>query len=116
MHRVAEVRRLDHVVLLVAAQPVLRTESRGDVEPANGAQRVERMLEVRRHGCRMRQQRDAPAFQLTQQFHVAQQAVDSKLDHESPFKENARRSFELDHKTVRVVEIGLLRRMFERPV
>ena len=82
MHRIAEIRRLDHVVLLVAAQPVLRTESRGDVETADGAQCVERMFEIRRHRSRMRQQRNAPAFELALQFHVAQQAVDSELDHE----------------------------------
>ena len=71
MHRIAEIRRLDHVVLLVAAQPVLRAESRGDVESANAAQRIERMLELRGHRGRMREQRDAPALELAQQFHVA---------------------------------------------
>ena len=72
VHRIAKVRRLDHVVLLVAAQPVLRTESRGDVEAANAAQRVERMLEVCRHRGGMREQRDTPALELVQQFDVTQ--------------------------------------------
>ena len=48
------------------------------------AQCVERMFEIRRHRSRMRQQRNAPAFELALQFHVAQQAVDSELDHEWP--------------------------------
>jgi hypothetical protein len=56
----------------------------------------------------MRQQRDAPAFELTLQFHVGQQPVDSELDHE--------RFSELDHKAVCVMEIGFLRGMFECPV
>ena len=113
MHRIAEIRRLDHVVLLVAAQPVLRTECRGDVEPAHAAQRIERMLEIRGHGSRMRQQRHAPAFELAQQFDVAYQAIDAELDHVAVYRT---RSIELDHKAAGVVEIGFLRGMFERPV
>jgi hypothetical protein len=109
VHRVAEVRRLDHVVLLVATQSMLGTESRGDVETPDGAQRVERMFEIRGHGSGMREQRNAPAFELALQFQVAQQAVDSELDHE-------RSLIQLNHKAVCVMEIGFLRGMFECPV
>jgi hypothetical protein len=34
MHRIVKVGRLDHVVLLVAAQTMLWTESRGDLQVA----------------------------------------------------------------------------------
>ena len=71
VHRVAKVRRLGHVVLLVAAQAVLRTEGRGDVEAADDAQRIQRMLELGGHRGRMRQQRHAPAFELALQLDVA---------------------------------------------
>jgi hypothetical protein len=35
----------------------------------------------------MRQQRYAPAFELTLQFQIRQQAVDSELDHELSLSE-----------------------------
>jgi hypothetical protein len=81
MHRIAEIRRLDHVVLLVAAQAVLRTERRGDVQAANRTQCVQRVLEVRGHRSRVRQQGHAPSFELAQQLAVRQQPVDAELDH-----------------------------------
>ena len=71
MDRIAKVLRLDHVVLLVTAQPVLRTERGGDVEPADRAQRIERMLEIGGHRRGMREQRDASAFELLQEFVIA---------------------------------------------
>ena len=57
----------------------------------------------------MRQQRDAASFELPLQFDIAQQAIDSKLDH-------ARASLEGQDETLGMVEIGFLRRMLERPV
>ena len=51
----------DHVVLLVAAQAVLRAEGGADAEVAAGGERVERMGEVRRHRGGMGEQGDAPA-------------------------------------------------------
>ena len=63
VHRIVEVRRLDHVVLLVAAQAMLRTEGGGDLDVAARGQRVERMRQVFRHRSGMRQQGDAPALQ-----------------------------------------------------
>ena len=60
VHRVDVVGRLDHVVLLVAAQPVLRPESCRQPHVAERRQRIERMREIARDGRRMREQRDAP--------------------------------------------------------
>src|SRR5690349_20874332 len=81
MHRVAEIRRLDHVVLLVAAQSVLGPESGGDVEAPDRAQRIERVLEIRSHGSRMGEQRDATTLELALQLQVGQQTVNAELDH-----------------------------------
>jgi hypothetical protein len=69
--RVAKILRLDHVVLLVATQSVLRAEGGGDVEPSDRAQRIERVLEVGGHRRGMREQRDASAFELLQEFVIA---------------------------------------------
>jgi hypothetical protein len=85
MNRVAEIRRLDHVVLFVAAQAVLRTECGGDVQPADRAQRIERMLEVGGHGSRVREQRHAAPLEFLQQLVVAEQAIDAELDQGRPF-------------------------------
>ena len=61
VHRVGKVRRLDHVVLLVAAQAVLRTERRRQFQIGKRGQRVERMHQLARHRGGMREQRDALA-------------------------------------------------------
>ena len=68
VHRVVEGRRLDHVVLLVAAQAVLRAERGRELELAERGQRIERMREIRRHGCGMREHRDAFSAQRTAQL------------------------------------------------
>jgi len=47
VHRVVEVRRLDHVVLLVAAQAVLGAEGGGQLQVALQRERIERVREVR---------------------------------------------------------------------
>jgi hypothetical protein len=78
VHRIVKVRRFDHVVLLVAAQPVLRAESGRQLHAGCG-QRVQRMREIRGHRGRMRQQRDTPAGQGFAQGRVFQQAVESEL-------------------------------------
>jgi hypothetical protein len=59
--RVGIVRRLDHIVLLVAAQPVLGPEGRREPEIVAGGKRVERMGQVRRHRGGMGEQGDPPA-------------------------------------------------------
>ena len=53
MHRIVVVRRLDHVVLLVAAQAVLRTESCADLDVAARDKRIERMRQILRDGSRV---------------------------------------------------------------
>ncbi len=75
MHRVVEVRRLDHVVLLVAAQAVLGAERRGERQIAARGQGIERMREVAGHGGRVSEQRDAPAAQRRAQLAFGQQAI-----------------------------------------
>jgi hypothetical protein len=81
---VAEVRRLDHVVLLVAAQPVLRPESRGDGEPRRRGQRIQRMPPAARarlgHGGRMREQAEPLAFERRAQRRLVEQPVDAEAD------------------------------------
>ena len=61
VHWVDEVGRLHHVVLLVAAQPVLGPEGRGQPDVAERRQGIEGMHEVARHGGGMGEQRHAPA-------------------------------------------------------
>ena len=61
VHRILEIRRFDHVVLLVAAQPVLRAEGGADLHVAAGGERIERMRQVFCDGRGMRKQRDALA-------------------------------------------------------
>ena len=58
--RILEVRRLDHVVLLVAAQAVLRPEGRRDLDIGAARQGVQRMLQAFRDRGWMRQQGDPP--------------------------------------------------------
>ena len=50
------VRRLDHVVLFVAAQAVLRTEGGADLHVAARSQRIQRVRQVSRDRSRMREQ------------------------------------------------------------
>ena len=78
--RIVEVRRLDHVVLLVAAQTVLRPEGRGQPDVAAGGQRVERMGQVRGERGGMGEQGDALALQRGAQRGVGEQPVDAE-DH-----------------------------------
>ena len=43
VYRIVEIRQLDHVVLLVAAQAMLRTERRSDLHVAARGQRIKRV-------------------------------------------------------------------------
>jgi len=69
--RIAFVLGLDHVVLLVALEPVLRTEGARHVD-ARGDQRIERMDKVLGNRSRVRHERDALAFERGTQFRVCQ--------------------------------------------
>ena len=78
-HRIDEVGRLDHVVLLVAAQAVLRAEGRREPQVPERGQRIERMREVGRDRSRMRQQRDAASAQVLAQPGIGTQTVDREF-------------------------------------
>jgi hypothetical protein len=75
MHRVGEVCRLDHVVLLVAAQTMLRPERGGEVDA--GGQRIERMRQILGHRSGMRQQCHAPALERRAQLVFGEKPVDT---------------------------------------
>jgi hypothetical protein len=88
--RVREIRRLDHVVLLVAAQTVLRAECRGQVHVGQRGQGVERVHQVASDGGRMRQQRDTLAAQALAQCTRRQQAIQTELHPALPSSETAK--------------------------
>ena len=77
--RVVEVRALDHVVLLVAAQPVLRAEGGGQLHVAERGQRVQRVGQVCRHRGGMGQQGYAAAGERLAQFRLGEEPIDSEL-------------------------------------
>ena len=79
MHRIVEVRRLHHVVLLVAAHAVLRAERGADPDVAERHQRVERMRQVARDRSRMGEQRDTRAFERRTQGRLFEKAVDAEF-------------------------------------
>jgi len=79
VHRVGEVGRFDHVVLLVPAQPVLRAERRNQLEVPERRERIQRVHQIARHRRRMREQRHAAARERFSQRAVFQQAVNSEL-------------------------------------
>ncbi len=81
MSRIVEIRRFDHVVLLVAAQAVLRAECRGQVEVVECRERVECVLEARSDGRGVREQRDAPAGELPAQLGLGDEAVEAEAHH-----------------------------------
>ena len=109
VHRIVEVRRLDHVVLLVAAQAVLRAERGGELDVAAGGQRIERMRQVLRDRGGMREQRHAPARERRAQGRLSEQAIDAE------FHDGTRRS-KLERKAIRMMEVGLAGRMRQRPI
>ena len=78
VHGVGVVLRFDHIVLLVAAKPVLRPERGAQRYIADRRQRIERMDQVACYGRGVRQQRHAPPRQRLAQFGLFEQSVDSK--------------------------------------
>ena len=72
--------RLHHIVLLVAAQAMLRPERGGDLD-AGGDERVEAVGQVARDRRRMGEQRDALAFERPAQLRLGEQPVDSEQGH-----------------------------------
>ena len=76
--RVDLVAGLDHVVLLVPLQPVLRPESRSDVHFA-GNQGVERVHEPRSDRCRMGHQRDTAPVEALAQIFFGDEPIDAEF-------------------------------------
>src|SRR5689334_9284710 len=68
MDRIEEIRGLDHVVLHVAANSMLWTESGCQLDIAGRSERIERVCECVREGSRMREQRGAPALERSAQL------------------------------------------------
>ena len=95
---------------------MLRSESGRDTKIAEGHKRVQRVREVLRHGCRVSEQRDAPACEGLAQLSILQQTVQTEFDQivlprsGGSFKGQAKR------ETIGMMKIGLTRRMSQRPV
>ena len=70
---------LDHIVLLVAAQAVLRPERRGQLDVAKRGERVEAVRQVARHRRGMGQQRDALAGERRAKRGVGKQPFDAEF-------------------------------------
>ena len=79
VNRIDEVRRLDHVVLLVPAQAVLGTERRDDVQVAERRERVQGMREIPRDRCRVREEPEPLAPKRLAQCRFLQEAVYPEL-------------------------------------
>ena len=79
MHRVDEVARLHHVVLLVAAQPVLGSEGGCQPNVTERRQGIQGMHEIARDGSRMGEQRHAPSGEGLAELRLLEQAIDTEL-------------------------------------
>ena len=78
MDRIDEVRAFDHIVLLVAAQAVLRAESGAKPDSANAASASRLCVKIASDRSRMGDQRDPLAFQRRAQFGIGQQPFDAE--------------------------------------
>jgi len=76
------VRRLLHVVLELAAHPVLRSKGRGEPDLLDPRERVEAVREIRGQRDRVAEERHALAAELLQEGRGCQQGVDAESDHE----------------------------------
>ncbi|ENO77337.1 sulfate transporter [Thauera sp. 63] len=83
--RVGVVGGLHHVVLLVAAQPVLRAEGGRQRDVGQRGQGVERVRQVAGHRGRMGEQGDTLARQWAAQCGVGEQAVETEADRRHHF-------------------------------
>ena len=78
VHRIFEIRRLDHVVLLVAAQTMLRAERGGDLDVTASGQRIERMRQVSGDRSGMREQRYALVVERRAQGGFGDKPIDAE--------------------------------------
>jgi hypothetical protein len=76
---IVEVRRLDHVVLLVAAQAMLRTEGRRQSDVAARGQCIERMGQVMGERRGMGEHGHALSLKRRAQCRVREQSIDAEL-------------------------------------
>src|SRR5262249_3887552 len=90
MHRIDEVRRLNHVVLLVAAQTMLWAECRGDLHIAACCQCVERVRQVWRDRWGMWEKCNAPALEGRGQTGFDDKSINAKF-HGRPALANFKR-------------------------
>ena len=79
VYAVGKVGRFDHVVLLVAAQPVLRAEAGRKIDLRERAQNVEGMHEIARNRGRMREEGHTLSGERRAERRILEQAVDSEL-------------------------------------
>jgi len=77
-HRVHLVGGFDHIVLLVALQPMLRPESRGNVHPRRD-EGIKAVRQIRRDAGRMRDQGDTFAIEGFAKGRIGQQAINTEL-------------------------------------
>ncbi len=78
VRRIHEVRRFDHVVLLVSPQTVLRAERARQRDIAGSGQRIERVTEFAGHGRRVREQCHPPPREFPAQRRIREQTVDAE--------------------------------------
>ena len=79
VHRIGEILRLHHIVLLVAAHAVLRAESGRELEIAKRAERIERMGEVGRHRGGMGEQGHALALERGAKRGIGEETIDAEF-------------------------------------
>ncbi len=79
VYRIDEVARLHHVVLLVAAQPVLRPESGRQPNIAQRRQGIQGMHQIAGDRGRMGEQRHPPSGQGLAELRLLEQAIDTEL-------------------------------------
>ena len=115
MYRIEKIRRLDHVVLLVAAQPMLRPKRRTELNVRQRRQRVKRMNQLARHRRRMRQQRHALACERFAQRWFMQQSVNAKFHCKSTLSA-LNRKCEFQDERIGMMKVGFARRMPQRPI
>jgi hypothetical protein len=79
VQRIDVVGRLHHVVLLVAAQAMLRPEGGGEPQRCERRERIERMCERTSHRGRVSQQRHTPSQQRLAQRRFFEQTLDAEF-------------------------------------
>ena len=82
------IRGLDHIVLLVALDPVLRAERGGDVH-AGRNQGIEAVRQVTRQAGGVRDQGNALALELGQKCRVGKQPIDTGNSHAAAYPSRA---------------------------